>query len=145
LKVVVDGALETSLLEQSAEALTDETGGSCYSLFTQTDVSLALRDPKKRAHDDDWKPGVIHEKKKAKKVVVATTPPKKPRAKKNPSDKVSFQVWIALVNYRFSFQEAAVRVLQEQRQRGVYALSTRKIWELIQQSGLVDTKYETEP
>src|SRR4051794_23457687 len=29
----------------------------------------------------------------------------------------------------------------EQRQKGVYALSTRKIWELIAQAGLVDTKY----
>lgn len=28
----------------------------------------------------------------------------------------------------------------EQRQKGVYALSTRKIWELIAQAGLVDTK-----
>lgn len=41
---------------------------------------------------------------------------------------------------KLSFQEAAIKVLAEQRSKGVHALTTRHIWDLIAVDGLVDTK-----
>jgi len=90
-------------------------------------INGEVGEKRKRGGDDDWKPGVINGKKKLKN----SPTEKMPKIIKKPSEG------------RLSFQEAAVRVLIEQRTRGVYALSTRKIWELIMQSGLVDTKCKT--
>jgi len=90
-------------------------------------INGEVGEKRKRIGDDDWRPGVINGKKKLK-----NSPTEKlPKIIKKPSEG------------RLSFQEAAVRVLIEQRTKGVYALSTRKIWELIMQSGLVDTKCKT--
>lgn len=84
-------------------------------------------------------------KKKLKKLPSKKKPKvKKPEVGLSEGDKMSFQVWPRSPSQLFVpifFQEAAVQVLGEQREKGVYALSTRKIWELISQSGLVDTKW----
>eukprot|EP01117_Protostelium_nocturnum_P018928 TRINITY_DN802_c0_g1_i5.p1 TRINITY_DN802_c0_g1~~TRINITY_DN802_c0_g1_i5.p1 ORF type:complete len:747 (-),score=289.50 TRINITY_DN802_c0_g1_i5:884-3124(-) len=131
--------------EEEEDENSTETNGRTEenSNAEEEEIDSVTGEKRKRTNDDDWKPSspgssqINLGKKKIKKIPLK----KKPKIKKIPEigesegEKLSFQ--------RKSLQEAAVQVLGEQREKGVYALSTRRIWELISLSGLVDTKCKT--
>jgi hypothetical protein len=69
---------------------------------------------------DDWEP--LSPRSKQRRML------KRSKPRKSPGEKLSFQ-------------EAAIHVLSDQKNKGVFALTTRRIWDLIQEAGLVDTKF----
>jgi len=132
---------ESSLLhdERTAQTIKNEIDAlsaeqsSVPMSVDKTSDSNQIDDPnmthkRKGLNDDDWRPGHGIMKKKQKKLIKKKV---KPTSRREIGDE------------KLSFQEAAVQVLEEQREKGIQALSTRRIWELISQSGLVDTKCKT--
>lgn len=118
-------------IKNEIDALQAENGTEPMSV-DKTSENNPTDDPnahkRKGLNDDDWRPGHGIMKKKQKKLFKKKV---KPTARREIGDE------------KLSFQEAAVQVLEDQREKGVQALSTRRIWELISQSGLVDTKCKT--
>lgn len=90
---------------------------------------------RKRKEDDDlWKPNSYPKKSKRQKLNANQSSSEQqeidyPRRRKSHKP-----------DSKLSFQEAAIQVMIDQQKKGKFALTTREIWELIQLTGLVDTK-----
>eukprot|EP01119_Soliformovum_irregulare_P023040 TRINITY_DN7984_c1_g4_i1.p1 TRINITY_DN7984_c1_g4~~TRINITY_DN7984_c1_g4_i1.p1 ORF type:complete len:680 (+),score=219.80 TRINITY_DN7984_c1_g4_i1:161-2200(+) len=135
--------------EEDADADYDSDDQSEFQATTpKSNGAMDMNDDneKKRGRDEDWRP--LLDKKKHRNGNHQLPPRKKRSISPSPSSPQDNNASPPATPKKselgkLSFQEAAVRVLGDQRNKNVWALSTRKIWDLIAQSGLVDTKCKT--